>query len=227
MEVIFESIFKEGIVGPLELLITIVTALVVGFIFSWMCYYRSKSSKSFYMTTALIPLTVAMVIILVNGNIGTGIAVAGAFSIIRFRSAQGTGKEIISIFIAMASGLAYGMGYMAYASIFALFVGAILMLFSKFNVWERGKDSCVKFLKITIPEGLDYTNVFDDIFAKYTKEHELIRVKSTNLGSMFRLTYQVTLSNANLEKQFVDELRCRNGNLEIIVERMDMDTLNL
>lgn len=223
----FESIFKDSSLELTGFLISIIAAIIAGIAFSFMCFFKSKSSKSFLITLALLPASVAMVIMLVNGNIGAGIAVAGAFSLVRFRSAQGSAKEICSIFIAMAGGLAFGMGYLAYGVIFVIVSGALLMLFSSVRIWEHRINATEKLLKISIPENLDYNLVFEDILAKYTKSNKLIKVKSTNLGSMFQLSYEIVLKDVALEKSFIDELRCRNGNLEIMLERVNFDNQDL
>ena len=156
---------------------------------------------------------------MVNGNVGTGVAVAGAFGLVRFRSAQGTAREICAIFIAMGAGLIAGMGYLAYALLFSLLMGAALMLCTRFNFGiNRGLH---RTMHITIPEDLDYAGVFDDIFEEYTTKHELTQVKTTNMGSLFRLTYDMTLRQPNCEKEMIDKLRCRNGNLEISVSAQE------
>ena len=154
-------------------------------------------------------------------RIGAGIAVAGAFSLVRFRSAPGTAKEIVIIFISTAAGLALGMGYIAYAVVFMALSGLSLFLLTKFSIFEKKNADCDKLLKITIPESLDYENVFGDLFVKYTKECKLVQVKSVNMGSMFKLTYAITLNTIQEEKEFIDELRVRNGNLEISLVRQD------
>lgn len=218
---LFDSVFTQGEMNVLGFFISILSALVVGVLFSLVCCYKSNSSKSFLITTALIPACVALVIMLVNGNIGAGIAVAGAFSLVRFRSAQGTAKEICIIFISTAAGLALGMGFIAYAVLFMVITGLVLFLLTRFNIFERKNAECNKLLKITIPESLDYETVFNDLLDKYTKEHKLIQIKSVNMGSMFKLTYAITLKNIKEEKEFIDELRIRNGNLEISLLRQD------
>lgn len=227
MEYIFESIFTNSELSYGGFFLSLGVALITGVIFSWMCFFKSSSSKSFFISTALLPASVAMVIMLVNGNIGTGVAVAGAFGLVRFRSAQGNAKEISIIFITMASGLAFGMGYLTYGVIFTLLAGGILILFSTKLFWNRRVNIAEKVMKITIPESLDYYRVFDDLLAKFTKKAELIKVKSTNMGSMFQLTYQITLKDTNREKEFIDELRCRNGNLEIMMERVNYEKQDL
>ena len=221
MDRLFESIFTQGNMGVTGFFIAVIVALVIGVLFALICSYKSKSSKSFYITTALVPACVTLVIMLVNGNIGAGIAVAGAFSLVRFRSAPGTAKEIVIIFISTAAGLALGMGYIAYAVVFMVLSGLSLFLLTKFSIFEKKNADCDKLLKITIPESLDYENVFGDLFVKYTKECKLVQVKSVNMGSMFKLTYAITLNTVQEEKEFIDELRVRNGNLEISLVRQD------
>lgn len=217
MDELFKSIFSGTEITATTYFIILLSSIIIGAIFSFMCYIKSTSTKSFFIATALIPVSVAMVIMLVNGNIGAGIAVAGAFSLVRFRSAQGTGREICIIFIAMASGLALGMGYIAYSLIFVLVSGVILILLQLTKILEPKLDLVNKTLRITIPEDLNYTDAFEDLFCKYTKNHTLLKVKTTNLGSMFQLTYKVCLIDLKKEKEFLDELRVRNGNLEVMI----------
>ena len=217
----FNSPFSDGVISTGDIFLCLGVALVMGIIFSFMSYYRSKSTKSFLVATSLLPLVVALVIILVNGNIGTGIAIAGAFSLVRFRSAPGTAKEICVIFIAMAAGLAFGMGYLAYGAIFMLVAGTALMIFEKINIWETKVDVTEKIVRVTIPEELDYTEVFEEVFEKYTTRYEIVQVKSINMGSMFKVYYQINLIDAKLEKELIDEIRVRNGNLEVSVQRVD------
>jgi uncharacterized membrane protein YhiD involved in acid resistance len=164
---------------------------------------------------------------MVNGNIGAGVAVAGAFSLVRFRSAPGSAKEIVTIFLAMGAGLMAGMGYLGFAALFTV-VMCVMFVFYNFIASVNAKSEAVnKTIKITIPEDLDYTGVFDDIFAEYTKKNELIMVKTTNMGSMFRLTYNVTLKDASKEKEIIDKIRERNGNLEIMVSKQENRTAEL
>ncbi|MGN0768843.1 MAG: DUF4956 domain-containing protein [Christensenellales bacterium] len=227
MDNFFESVFPDGTVTAGTFFLCIAVAIATGLVFSFMCYFKTKSSKSFFITAALLPAAVAAVIILVNGNIGTGVAVAGAFSLVRFRSAPGTAKEICIIFVAMTAGLAFGMGYLAYGALFIIIAGAAIALLSATKVFERKPNIKEKKLCITIPEDLDYSSVFDDLLNKYTEKSDLVKVKSINMGSMFRVTYNIVLKDSSREKQFVDELRCRNGNLEISLERKDFESAEL
>ena len=189
-------------------------SIVLGVFCSLIYMYRSRYHKNFVITLALMPLIVQLVIMLVNGNLGAGVAVMGAFSLVRFRSIPGTAKDIGSIFCAMAVGLATGMGYLAAALVFLLCFSAvnIILNVSKFGEGSQGE----KQLKITIPENLDYMGIFDDLFEKYTKEYRLTQVKTTNMGSLFELTYSINLKSGQEEKKFIDDIRCRNGNLKIV-----------
>ncbi len=182
---------------------------------------KTRYTKGFVATIALLPAIVCAIIMVVNGNIGAGVAVAGVFSLVRFRSVPGTAREIGVLFLAMGAGLITGMGQFLYAALFTVILAAAMMLFNHVDFGEKKDAARYKVMNITIPEDLDYSGVFDDIFASYTDDCDLIQVKSTNMGSMFRLTYNLTLSNPEKEKEMIDQLRCRNGNLEISVSRQD------
>jgi uncharacterized membrane protein YhiD involved in acid resistance len=199
-------------------------SLVLGVGTAFIFMFRNTYSKGFVVTLALLPSIVSLVIMMVNGNIGAGVAVAGAFSLVRFRSIPGGAKEICSIFFAMALGLTVGMGYVAAAALFFVIIGAVMLLLSVISFGEqRGSE---RELKITIPENLDYEGLFDDIFQKYTKNVELIRAKTTNLGTLYELHYHITLCGQSISKDFLDALRCRNGNLNIVCGRKSSgDTL--
>ena len=183
--------------------------------------YRSRYTKSFVVTLAVLPAVVCVVIMMVNGNVGTGVAVAGAFSLVRFRSVPGTAREISMLFLAMGAGLIVGMGYIAYALLFAVIMCGVCMLYSRLDFGFRKNSARYKTVSISIPEDLNYSDVFEDIFQAYTEKYELIRVKTANMGSLFRLTYNVTLKAEANEKEMIDMLRCRNGNLEISVSGQD------
>jgi len=206
----------DGAIGMRVLVIGV--ACLAGVLFALLCRPGSRLSGSFLITLSLLPATVALVIMLVNGNIGAGVAVAGAFSLVRFRSAAGTAKEIGMIFMAMAAGLAFGMGYLACGVLFLLFSGSVLLLAAKTRVWEPKPDHRAKKLCVTLPEGTDYTHLFDDLWAAYTESCEVVKVKTVNMGSMFRVTYLIRLRDPAREKALIDEIRCRNGNLEIMTE---------
>ncbi len=196
-------------------------ALLLGVLLAVSYTIRSRYTKSFAITIALLPTVVCVVIMLVNGNIGAGVAVAGAFSLVRFRSAPGSAKEIVTIFIAMCIGLLTGMGYIAYAVIFTIFMSAILLGLNLTRIWNKTHITKEKTLRITIPEDLNYTEVFDDLFKEYTDEHDILYVKTANMGSMYKLKYNVILKDTSREKEFIDALRCRNGNLEIMISNQE------
>jgi len=193
----------------------ILAAILFGLIISKVFQYKNTSTKSFLATLAVLPAVVGVVIMMVNGSIGAGIAVAGAFSLIRFRSVPGTAKEISAIFVAMAVGLSCGMGYIGYGFIFTLIISVLIIVLEKTNFGSQKNGLKHQVYRITIPEDLDYTHVFDGIFKKYTNEYTLEQVKTTNMGSLFRLTYTVEMKKEANEKALIDELRTRNGNLEI------------
>ena len=207
-----------------DFLLCVVCALAVGLLLAACYMYRTRYTKSFVATLALLPSVVCVVIMMVNGNVGAGVAVAGAFSLVRFRSVPGTAKEIGAIFLAMGTGIIVGMGYLGYAILCAAVLGGASALYSRLDFGCTKKSALQKTLQITIPEDLDYTGVFDDILRQYASEYELVQVKTTHMGSLFRLTYHLTLRAANQEKQFLDELRCRNGNLEISVSKQVTET---
>ncbi|MBC8530891.1 DUF4956 domain-containing protein [Gehongia tenuis] len=200
-----------------SLLLCILASLVLGVGIALIYMYKNVYSKNFVITLALLPAMVQIVIMLVNGNLGTGIAVMGAFSLVRFRSVPGSAREIGSIFFAMAVGLATGMGYLGIAFLFLVIVGLMTVLLVSIRFGEPRRRE--KELKITIPENLDYTGIFDDLFEKYTKSAELIRVRTTSMGSLYELSYHITLRKEGIEKEFIDEIRCRNGNLNIACGR--------
>ena len=230
MEAIFKGIF-DGELAPVievgDFLLCLAISLVLGLIMAATYIFNSKYTRSFLLTLALLPAVVCVVIMMVNGNIGAGVAVAGAFSLVRFRSAPGSAKEIVTIFLAMGAGLIAGMGYLGFAALFTVIMCAILLLYSFIAKKAEAKDAIMKELKITIPEDLDYSGIFDDIFAEYTKSAELIKVKSANMGSMFRLTYAIVLRDAAKEKEMIDKIRERNGNLEIMISRQESSNTEL
>lgn len=215
----FTSILSTstGSMTVLNALLCTGTSLLLGIIIGLVYMVQNRPTKSFVITLALLPVLVQAVIMMVNGNLGAGVAVLGAFSLVRFRSVPGSAKEIVSIFFAMAVGLATGMGHLAFAALITAVVSLAMLVMSKTGFGERVSPE--KELKVTIPENLDYTQVFDDLFAKYTTKTSLEQVKTTNLGSMYELHYHIALKDISQEKEFLDELRCRNGNLTIICGR--------
>lgn len=210
-----DSIFLEGSTMTLtasNFLLSFAISLALGFVIAGLYMFRSHYSKSFVMTLVMLPAVVQVVILLVNGNLGVGVAVAGTFSLVRFRSVPGTAREITSIFLAMAVGLAAGMGYLGIAVLLVVVLGAVGMILT---ITSFGDQRNRKDLRITIPESLNYTDVFDDILKSYAKNWELVQVKTTNMGSLYKLTYQIEMKDTSEEKKMIDELRCCNGNLEI------------
>jgi len=227
---IFQGIFDSqsvNVISVFDFLLCLVVALGIGLLLAGVYTYRNRYTKSFLVTLAMLPAVVCVVIMMVNGNVGTGVAVAGTFSLVRFRSVPGTAKEIGAIFLAMCTGLIAGMGYLGFAVLFAVILSVITVLYNHFDFGSQRKGALYKVLHIVIPEDLDYTGVFDEILEEYTSSHELEQVKTANMGSLFKLTYHITLKNAESEKEMIDKLRCRNGNLEISVSRRETVTCEL
>lgn len=205
---------QSGTIAAHEILICTLVSLALGLVIAAVYMFKNRYSKPFVITIALLPAIIQSVIMLVNGNLGAGVAVMGAFSLIRFRSAPGSAREILTIFLTMAVGIACGMGYVVYAALFALVVGAaaLALTLSRFGEGKRSD----KRLRVTVPEDLDYTHAFDDIFEKHTAGHKLCKVRTTNLGGLYELQYDITLKNMDDEKEMLDEIRRRNGNLTVI-----------
>ncbi len=221
---LFRGLFDSDLTVLISLsdfLLCLGISLILGLVMAFAYMHRSRYTKSFVVTLALLPAVVCVVIMMVNGNVGTGVAVAGAFSLVRFRSVPGTAKEICALFLAMGAGLITGMGYLGFAAVFTLVMCLAFLLYNRLDFGARKNTALYKTITVTIPEDLDYSQVFTDIFAEFTTACELVRVKTTNMGSMFRLTYNVTLKDADREKEMIDMLRCRNGNLEISVSCQD------
>ena len=230
LENLFKGLFDSdltAVIGVTDFILCLGISLILGLVMALVYMYRTRYTKSFVVTLALLPAVVCVVIMLVNGNIGTGVAVAGAFSLVRFRSAPGTAKEICTLFLAMGAGLIAGMGYIGFAVLFTVVMCAVFMLYNRLDFGSKKNAETYKTFTITIPEDLDYSGIFDDIFGEYTTSHDLARVKSTNMGSMFKLTYNVVLRDVTREKEMIDKLRCRNGNLEITVSKQEAHTSEL
>ena len=224
MDNIFGGLFDTAttsVISVSNFLLCVGVSLVLGLIMALCFKYKTTYSKSFIITLALLPAIVCVVIMMVNGNIGAGVAIAGAFGLVRFRSMAGDAKQITLVFLAMGVGLIAGMGYLAYAALFAVIMCVICIIYNTVHVNTAKQGSLMKTMKISIPEDLDYSGVFDDILGSYTSSYELVRVQTTNMGSMYKLTYDLTLKDASKEKSMIDELRCRNGNLEILVSKKD------
>ena len=221
---LFRGLFDTDmtvVITSAEFLTCLGVSLGIGLILAALYQYHTRYTRSFVVTLALLPAVVCVVIMMVNGNVGTGVAVAGTFSLVRFRSAPGTAREICAIFLAMAAGLIAGMGYLGYAVLCTLVLGGAELLFRMLSAKADGGASLYKTLHITIPEDLDYSDVFDEPLREFTREYELTSVKTTNMGSLFRLTYNITLRDSRTEKSLIDRLRCRNGNLEITVSKQE------
>lgn len=215
----FTSILTDGTtnLSILEGSLCTLASLLLGLWISFVYTRQGNATRNFKVTIALLPALVQLVIMMVNGNLGTGVAVLGTFSLVRFRSVPGSSREIIAIFFAMAIGLATGTGYLTFACFIAFIIGGVSLILYKISFGTH--QLLEKDLRITIPENLDYTEVFDDIFDRYVKQAELIRVKTINLGSMFEIYYHITILDQKKEKAMIDELRCRNGNLCVIVAK--------
>lgn len=214
--------FQNATIEISDFWICVCVALVLGLCIAFGYMFKNEYSKNLVISFALLPPIVAVLIMLVNGNIGAGVAVGGVFALTRFRSAQGTAKEITHIFLSMAVGLTLGLGFVGIAVILAIVVEGLNLIFSltKFGVINDSR----RTLKVTIPENLDYTTLFDDLFKKYTTHASLDKVKLRNLGTMFRLTYSITLKDAKQEKEFIDEIRMRNGNLDVLCSKLQTNS---
>lgn len=213
---IFDNIFIGGMsIGTY--LISALVAMVCGLLVALSTSFRSRITKSFFASLVLLPLAVQTVIVMVNGSVGTGIAVAGAFSLIRFRSVPGKAKDIVSVFAAMTAGLACAAGYVGIGVLFTLIACACMMIFGAVTMTSDKE----LYLKITIPETLNFEGTFDELFKKYTKRISLISVKSANMGSLFKLTYRIQMKKGESMREFVDEIRVRNGNLEVAIFTME------
>lgn len=230
LEALFGGIFDTqftAVISVGDFLLCLGVSLLIGMLTAGAYTYKNRYTKSFLVTLATLPAVVCVVIMMVNGNIGTGVAVAGTFSLVRFRSAPGTAKEISAIFLAMCTGLIAGMGYLGYAALFAMILCGVTVLYNRFDFGAGKNGAKYKVLHITIPEDLDYTGVFDEVLGEYTAFHELVQVKTANMGSLFRLTYRLELKDMEEEKELIDKLRCRNGNLEISVSRQETGVCEL
>jgi len=227
---LFKGLFDSDlttVITVTDFLLCIGCALLLGLIMALTYMYRTRYTKSFVVTLTLLPAVVCIVIMMVNGNVGAGVAVAGAFSLVRFRSVPGTAKEICTLFLAMGAGLIAGMGYLGFAILFTVIMCGVFLLYNRLDLGTKKNAATYKTMSITIPEDLDYSDVFDDIFREYTTSFDLMRVKTTNMGSMFRLTYNIVLKDVTKEKEMIDKLRCRNGNLEITVSNQETTVAEL
>ncbi len=227
---IFKGLFDNELTVTIEVtdfLLCLGVSLLLGILMAGAYMVKSRYTKSFLLTLAILPAIVCVVIMMVNGNIGAGVAVAGAFSLVRFRSAPGSAKEIAYIFFAMGAGLIAGMGYLAFAALFTI-VMCVIFICANLISSRRGQyHDRQKTLKIVIPENINYSEIFDDLFDEYTTYSEQTKVKTTNMGSLYSVWYNITLKDPKKEKEFIDKLRCRNGNLEITVSRQENSSAEL
>lgn len=214
MNNLFNSILGTNF-DAISFSICLVAALILGLIVAFVHMKTSNYNKNFIVTLAVLPMIVSVVIMLVNGNLGTSVAIVGAFSLVRFRSIPGNSKEILAVFFAMAIGLAVGTGYLAYATLFTVFVALITFVLYKISFGENKMKE--KRLTIAIPEDLDYTTSFDEVFNEFLKEYKLIKTKTTNMGSLFELTYEIRIEENKNEKEFIDKIRVLNGNLKVMI----------
>lgn len=208
---------KEQTTDMVYFFICMLLAVMLGLIQAFVYTIKNRYTKSFVTTLVLLPIAVCMIVLLVNNNLGVAVAVAGAFALVRFRSVPGTGKEITAIFISMVTGVtiaSWETYNIEYAVFFTIIGSGLLLLLNTTNLFSKSKKKEL-LLKVTIPEMLNYTTIFEDLFNKYTTSYEKVAVKSVNMGSMFKITYRIVLKDLTLEKEFIDEIRCRNGNLEI------------
>lgn len=220
----FQGLFDSDITNVISIsdfLLCLLCALFVGLLLCFTYMFRSRCSKSFVVTLALLPAIVCILIMMVNGNVGTGVAVAGVFSLVRFRSLPGTAKEICMLFLAMSCGLITGMGYLAYAILFTILMCMMFLLYHCFDFHITKKNATYKLLTIMIPEDLNHSDVFNDIFQQYTSSYQLVRIKTTNMGSMYKLSYEIVLRSLHQEREMIDAIRCRNGNLEISISNLE------
>ena len=217
MSAIFDSILSGGFSISM-FLACLAAAGLCGLVASLMTAKSGEASKGFLISLVVLPMVVCTVILMVNGSVGTGIAVAGAFSLVRFRSVAGKAKDISAIFLVMTAGLASAAGYVVIALLFTVLVSAVILVLSHLGFGQKDAFE----LHITVPETLQFAGAFDDLFAKYTNSHRLVKTRTTNMGSLYKLSYDIELKDPTASQAFMDELRCRNGNLEILIcEKME------
>lgn len=216
MDKLFNNIFQQTTMGIGIFLLCILFSFIIGVIYLIAYKIKNETSRTMEVAILILPTIISVVIIMVNGNLGVGVAIAGAFSLVRFRSVQGNAKDICLIFMVMCSGLIIGVGYIGYAMVFSIVMGTLVVL-SNMLILNNKKLQYKKCLKITLPDDLDYENIFDEILNKYTNYHKIQSIKTTNLGSLIKIKYDIILKEDTYEKDFIDELRVKNGNLEIAI----------
>jgi uncharacterized membrane protein YhiD involved in acid resistance len=212
MPSIFDSI-NSGSFSDGGYFICLAASLFCGVVTALAASFRARSSRSFLSALVLLPMIVHTVITMVNGNVGTGVAVMGAFSLVRFRSVAGKARDIAAIFLAMTAGLACAAGYVGIAILFTLIVCAVMLLLGALPLGNEAEME----LNVTVPETLRFAGQFDDIFEEYTKKHRLTKTKTSNMGSLYKLQFRVRMKDMGKIQEFIDKLRCRNGNLEIAI----------
>lgn len=213
MNMILSSIVADGGFTIVTFFEATICSLLLGLTIAFVCQIHNAYNKSFTLTLIMLPAIVQVIIMMVNGNIGVGVAVAGAFSLVKFRSVPGKGEEITSIFLAMAVGLATGMGYIGIAILFTIILCAVMLIINNNSIFTSVAKT--KVLKITVPENVAFENDFDELLSKYTKMHELENVRTGNTGNQYHLKYLIEMKPNASEREMINELRTRNGNLEI------------
>ncbi len=219
----FNSVFDTSSAGLniTSILMCSAVAIALGLVIAFTHMKTSRTSKNFLITLTILPLLVEVVMLMVNGSLGTSIAILGAFGLIRFRSIAGNSKEISSVFFAMAIGLALGMGHILFAAVITVITVFLILILSKTNIFNLSSQP--QTLQIVVPEDLDYTHMFDAEFKKYTTHHELVRSKTTNMGSLYQLTYEVNLKKSANEKEFLDAVRVKNSNLKVLLSHVSKE----
>ena len=206
-------------------LLCVGVAIVLGIVISYTHKATTKTTPNFLLTLGILPVLVEVIILLASGQVEVSLAVAGAFSLVRFRSMPGNSKEIVSVFWAMAIGSALGLGYIWLSVVITIIVAILMFVYT--SILNKSTDNSQRKLKVVIPENLDYDDVFKDLLKKYTKEYELRKAKTTNMGSTYELTYLISLKNGIKEKQFMDDIRVRNGNMTVLLERPEISEVEL
>ena len=206
-------------------LLCVGVAIILGIVISYTHKATTKTTPNFLLTLGILPMLVEVIILLASGQVEVSLAVAGAFSLVRFRSMPGNSKEIVSVFWAMAIGSALGLGYIWLSVVITIIVAILMFVYT--SILNKSTDNSQRKLKVVIPENLDYDDVFKDLLKKYTKEYELRKAKTTNMGSTYELTYLISLKNGIKEKQFMDDIRVRNGNMTVLLERPEISEVEL
>jgi len=226
MDILFTGLYENsaGLMTLSSFIICLLSALLMGLFVTLVFRYRTNCSRSFLESLALLPGIICLIIMMASGSLGVGVAIAGCFSLIRFRSNPGTSKEITAVLFASAIGIACGMGYPVFGLIFTLVISAFYLAYQRFGYGIARDYNLRKTLRITVPEDLEYSSMFNEVFDRYTSEAELVRVKTSNMGSLNRLTYNITLKSGVDTKKLLDELRIMNGNLEISIAVQETET---